>query len=240
MNIFRHGGKMGDVLFSLPAIKALDGGILYMPESTPDACDQLYSSMKDLLLLQPYLKEIMEYPSGYPYMKLAPGIPITHDLDIARLQPHRGLIHIVKRYLDTFNINLPNWKEPWLIVDGPLRTEEYVLINYTNRHVLNERSGKHSRVDWKKVLNSIEEKVFFVGHEKEYQYFCELTGQIIDLLPTNSVLDLARIVRGSKKVYCNQSLVLALAQSLGKQYWVAPKPGKRNCLLETPNEHILL
>src|SRR6186713_1910265 len=99
---FRHGGKIGDVIFSLPVIRELGGGIVYLPESTPDACNNLYSGLKDLLEEQPYIKEVREYPSWLPYMQLVPDIHIDYDLDRARMQTLKGVIHIVKRYLDAF------------------------------------------------------------------------------------------------------------------------------------------
>lgn len=236
---FRHGGKKGDVIFSLPTIRELGGGIVCLPENTPDDCNGLYSGMKDLLLLQPYITSVREYPSGYPYMVHAVGFETDYDLDLARLQPKKGVIHIVKRYLDAFGVTLPNWKDPWLFVDGvpgPV-SGEYVVINYTGRHIYNEQMQMRSKVDWKKVVQSIKEKVFFVGTKEEHRNFESFA--VIDHLPTNNMLEVARIVRDAKAVYCNQSSVLAIAQGLGKPYYLDHKPQKTNCLLYTTQEHIL-
>lgn len=239
MNTFHHSGKIGDVIFSLPTIRELGGGVLYLPESSPDECPNLYSVLKELLLLQPYIITVHEYPSGLPYMQLAPGIDIDYDLDTARLQPRKGSVHIVKRYLDTFNIKLDNWKEPWLVVDDePSVKGEYSVINFTNRHLLNEQLGIKSRVDWKKVLHSIEEKVYFIGSVTEHRYFCNTFGEV-DYIPTANMLEAARVVRDAKAVYCNQSAIMVLAQSLGKVYYGDFKPGKTNCLLYTEKENLL-
>lgn len=244
---FRHGGKIGDVIFSLPTIRELGGGIVYLPENTPDDCKGLYSGMTDLLLLQPYIKEVREYPSGLPYMEQAPGIHIDYDLDLARLQPKKGVIHIVKRYLDAFGVNLPNWKDPWLKVPGYSDEnryrfhglpKEYVLINYTARHIYNEQLQMRSKVDWKKVVECIKEKAFFVGTTIEHRNFESFAGSI-EYLPTKNMLEVARVIRDAKAVYCNQSSVLAIAQSLGKPYYLDHKPNKTNCLLYTNQEYIL-
>jgi hypothetical protein len=245
---FRHGGKIGDVIFSLPAIRELGGGILYLPERTPDACKNLYSSLKDLLLLQPYIKEVREYPSGLPYMELAPDIHIDYDLDRARLQPLKGVVHIVKRYMDAFEINYPGWKEPWLNVETiPFRWSfwqsvkkgPYVLINYTGRHIKNDQMNLTSLLNWKNVIRSIDLPVYFVGLKSEWESFCDLIGQEMPHLRTTNMLELALLIKGAHSVYCNQSATLALAQSLGKNYYLEPKPMKRNCLLYTQNENIL-
>jgi len=237
---FRHGGKTGDVIFSLPTIRELGGGILYLPERTPDACSNLYSSLKDLLLQQAYIKEVLEYPSDLPYMELTPDIHIDYDLDRARLQPLKGVVHIVKRYMDAFGINYPNWKEPWLqLPEAPPAIEgEYVLVNYTGRHIVNDQMKIKSKVDWKRVINSIKKPVYFVGHKSEYLTFVEHSTDL-PFLKADNFLQLSLLIKGAHSIYCNQSSVLSIAQSLGKEYYLDVKPFKTNCLLYTNNEHIL-
>lgn len=245
MKTFRHGGKIGDIIYSLPTIRELGGGILYLPEKTPDGCDSLYSSLKDLLLMQPYIKEVREYPSGLPYMELAPGIHIDYDLDRARLQPMKGVIHIVKRYMDAFGVKVNNWQWPWLTVtDKPFQhrfwniEEKYCLINYTGRHIKNDCLNITSSVDWSKVLSRVKLPVYFIGLEAEYIAFKNKYGYL-PYLKTDDMLDVALLVDDAQAVYCNQSSVLTIAQGLGKTYYLEPKPMKQNCLLFTQNENIL-
>jgi hypothetical protein len=234
-------GKIGDVIFSLPTIRELGGGILYLPESTPDGCSDLYSTMKDLLLQQPYIHEVREYPSGLAYKEQAPGISIDYDLDLARDQPKKGLIHIVKRYMDAFGINYPNWKEPWLKAEGEREVRgEYVIVNYTGRHIYNEQMKVESKVNWKRVINSIEQPKYFIGKYEEYLWFCKKYGIDLPCLQTHNLLQAALLIKHAHSVYCNQSSCLAISQSLGKTYFLDVKPFKSNCLLETTNEHILL
>lgn len=238
--IFRHGGKIGDVIFSLPTIRELGGGIIYLPERTPDGCSNLYSSLKDLLLQQPYIKEVREYPSGLPYGELAPGIHIDYDLDIARNQPLKGVTHIVKRYMDAFGVNYPGWKEPWLHVEGDslLKEEKYVIVNYTGRHIHNEKLNIISSVNWFTVINEMPYQPYFIGHIEEWIAFSKIHPNTVHI-HTKNIIEAARIIRDAQAVYCNQSACLALAQGLGKTYYLEPKPMKRNCLLETPNENLL-
>lgn len=238
--IARHSGKIGDVIFSLPAIRELGINILYIPENTPDECSGMYTALKDLLLLQPYIHEVREYPSGYGYMEQAPGIHLDFDLDDARKQPAKGRIHIVKRYMDQFGINYPNWKEPWLVVDDKPTgvTGHYTLVSYTGRHIMNER-GETSRVDWKRVTESIKGPVLFIGLPHEYNLFTETYGHMIPYRRTRNMLEVARLVRDCDALYCNQSAPLVLAQGLGKTYHLDVKPGKTNCLLYTDKEYIL-
>jgi hypothetical protein len=95
-----------------------------------------------------------------------------------------------------------------------------------------------SGVDWAKVVKSIKKPVFFVGHEDEYHNFVK-HFTVLPTLKTTNLLELALLIKGAHSIYCNQSSVLALSQSLGKEYHLEVKPKKTNCLLYTPNEYIL-
>lgn len=237
MVVARHSGKLGDICYAIPCIKALGIDILYIPETTAES-PRLYSNIKDLLLLQG-IKEVREYPSNLPYLTIAPGIHIDYDLDRARLQPGKGIIHIVKRYLDAFNVKIENWEDPWLFVDDvrPNIEGEYTVINYTGRHIKNEQLNITSKVDWLKVIREAVNPVF-VGTGNEHILFCK-EYDYVPFFYTANILEVARVVKHAKTVYCNQSVVMALSQSMGKEYWGEFKPRKRNCILGTKNEHIL-
>lgn len=170
-------------------------------------------------------------------MELVPGIHIDYDLDRARLQKAKGIKHIIRWYLEAFNVELPNWKEPWLTIDETMKGE-YSIINYTGRHIVNKQTGQQSKVNWKKVVAGIEGQVYFVGTPSEYKWFADNIAPV-RYLHTANTLDLARVIAGAKAVYCNQSCCLALAQGLGVPYYLDVKPGKTNCLLRTEKENIL-
>jgi hypothetical protein len=239
--IGRHSGKIGDIIYALPTIRELGIDTLYIPENTPDGCTGMYSGLKDLLLLQPYIREVREYPSGLNYRERAPGIDIDYDLDDARLQPMKGVIHIVKRYMDAFGVDYPGWKEPWLqLPDNPIQViGGYAVINYTGRHIHNDKLNITSNVDWGKILKSIDIPVVFVGTFQELERFEKIAGPV-EYVNTKNMLDVAYVLKGAKAVYCNQSACLALSQSMGKPYYLDVKPQKTNCLLYTNNENILL
>lgn len=230
----RHSGKRGDAIFSIPTLHALGVNVLYIPENTGE-CTGLYSSLKSLMEMQGM--EVREYTSNLPYNALDTNIPVDYDMDKARLQPSKGIVHIVKRYLNAFGIKKENWKEPWLNVEGVSKIiGEYVVINFTNRHLMNEQLGIRSKVDWSKVYHSIPEKKYFIGTTEEHQYFCERFARI-DRIECKDMLEVARVVNGASKVYCNQSAIMALSQSLGKELYGDFKPGKTNCIIG--KEHIL-
>ena len=60
MNSFRHSGKLGDIIYSLPAVRALGGGIFYVDASTtyfekPALGRATAQMMVDLLETQEYI-----------------------------------------------------------------------------------------------------------------------------------------------------------------------------------------
>jgi hypothetical protein len=66
MMTFKHNGKIGDILYSLPLIKAMGGGILWIPEASHES-ECMFSSMYSLLMQQPYLVDVKQYPSYLAY-----------------------------------------------------------------------------------------------------------------------------------------------------------------------------
>jgi hypothetical protein len=174
-------------------------------------------------------------------MEKAPGIHIDIDLDEARKQPGKGVIHIVKRYMDQFKITYPAWKEPWLVVDDKPTgiNGRYTLVNFTGRHRNNERMH-NSKVDWKRVMSSIKGNVLFIGLPEEYLRFTVEYNVALPFALTKNMLEVARLIRDCDALYCNQSSALSIAQGLGKTYHLDVKPGKTNCLMCTNREYILL
>lgn len=236
MKTFKHNGKMGDIIYSLPTIKALGGGILYIPEYTAESpC--LYSCMKTLLDQQPCIHEVRLYPSGLGYNQKAIGIHIDYDLDLHRTHPLRGYTHVVKRFLEVFDLNVPNWKDPWLVVEGPrIENIPYYLFNVTRRF------RDNSRVNWRNTLAKARKykiPCYFLGTDEEHEAFVSEAGDI-DRVFVDNALDVALLVRDARLIYCNQSFVLTLAQGLGKNYACEFKPNKMNCRIGTANESMLL
>ena len=229
---FRHSGKTGDVIFSLPTIRQMGGGTLYLPEQTAE-CSVLYSNMRELLLQQPFIHDVKEYTSNLPYGVLDPAMPVDIDLDRHREHHLRGMTNMVKRYFEIFGIN-SDWKAPWLTVEGrrPMQ-HEYNLISLTSRF------RDNSRVDWRRVYQHVPRPVYFIGTPQEHESFVENYGDI-EYLETENLLTFALTIKSTSSLFCNQSCALSIAQGLGVTYFLEKKPHKQNCLFFTSNENILL
>jgi hypothetical protein len=231
----RHSGKCGDILYSLPAAKALGVEVLYVPEST-DQCTGLYSNMRSLLLQQSFIKEVREYPwLGGEYGKYNKDPNIHLDIDLDRHQEHlaRGARNMLMRYADIFNVHVDQ-RRPWLTVEGSRLIEgDYNLISLTQRH----RDGSH--VNWKRVYEKIPKPVYFIGTVEEHEEFVEKYGEISRLY-TADLLTFALYIKYCSALYTNQSCAVVIAQSISKKYYLEVKPKKTNCLFYTENENVLI
>jgi hypothetical protein len=226
-------GKVGDCIYSLPTIRELGGGILYLPETTHE-CPALYSNMKSLLMQQPYIHDVREYTSNLGYMEIDPTIPIEYDLDRHRLHPAKGAVNMVKRYFEMFNITGVDHRAPWLTIEGPRLIEhDYNLISLTPRF------RDNSRVDWKRIYDKIPKPVYFIGTVEEHEQFVEKIGYISPLI-TPDLLTFALYIKYCSALFTNQSAAVTIAQGIGKTYHLEVKPRKTNVLFYTPNEYQLI
>lgn len=224
---FYHSGKMGDVIYSLPTIRAMGGGILYLPENGPEVTG-MYSFMKSLLEMQSYIHEVRQAPDSVFYDDSREWVDV--DLNLHRTHPQRGKVNMVQRYFDVFGISQPVPLQ-WIDVKSTWNTP-YTLINLTDRF------RNRSRVSWKHVFNRISGEARFIGTQDEADKFIRKYGPIGVFMADNA-LDVADIVNSASAIYCNQSFVLTLAQAMNKTRYVEFKPGKTNCHFNSPNEHAL-
>ncbi len=105
MNEFFHSGATGDIIFSLPTIKAMGGGKLYISNFDK----QRSESVKKLIEVQPYISEVV-IMDGH-----APGYDLNRFRDYAG--HHSNLVEAHFKGLQQ-PIN-PNWKEGWLTLPEP-------------------------------------------------------------------------------------------------------------------------
>ena len=96
MSTFRHSGKLGDIIYSLPAVKALGGGTFYVDHRTryPGKAPlgrQTALMMVDLLKTQDYIAQACLYE----------GASIQYDLDKFRDKTfHIHIFNLINRQAD--------------------------------------------------------------------------------------------------------------------------------------------
>lgn len=227
-------GGLGDIVYAIPIMHKLGITKLYVKESYYfPPYGNLYTTVKALLECNGI--EAIPTSGAYPPYIFDPTIKFDYNLDNSRRQPKRGSNHIIISYLNEFGLSDDDWRSPWLKVEGEGELHgNYYLIHRTSRW------RRFSTVDWVKVLESVPCNPIFIGFEDEYLAFCKETGSNIMYYPTRDILHMAQLIKKCKALYCNQSVSLTIAQGLGKEYYLDRNVPKTNCVMYTPNEHLLL
>lgn len=222
---FYHAGDIGDVIHSIPTIESLGGGILYLGKR----CDlehnchprdgisrSAFAALRDLLLLQPCIKDVI-------YSDTIPDV----DYDLNWFRGHwKGWFNNLYRrvwqrngwtkpvslqwmHLAAWGIDYLDETKPWLTVDGAVSmTWKDVIFHRTER-------SNNSLFPWGKVREKYGDRAVFVGFEHEHEHFEQRFGKV-DYYPTDTLLDLARIIAGSRLMVCNTSAPHAIAEGMKK------------------------
>lgn len=205
---FKHSGDLGDILFSLPTIKALGGGSLYLSQSETGFTREPMTETRagflaPLLACQPFLSKVEIYR----------GQAVAYDLDyfrrywFSRPMPEQKWVTIADWHCRAFNVQAEVNESEWLTVHNPIR-DVPVVINRTDRY--------HGRdFDWRRVVSFYGKKALFIGLPEEHSKFQAQFGQI-RYRPVKDALEMARIIAGAELFIGNQSLPEAIAEGLKK------------------------
>ena len=209
---FKHSGNLGDIIYALPAIIALGGGILYIatddypprisadaPHPKPMSLDTVMQ-MTDFLRSQPYLKDVRPYG----------GEIVDYDLDQFReyvVHDKAGWrVHLACWHLSTFAVRFDLCRT-WLHHVKPTYVND-IVVSYSSNNA--DHSGG---LNWN-VLEDYLDKSIFVGFENEYSAFKEYTGLDMPFFEAKNITELARVIRGSKLLISNQCFSFALAEGM--------------------------
>ena len=215
MNNFYHSGATGDVIYAMPTIKALGGGIFNV-----QLPDHLYDTVLPLLESQEYIYEVKK---GREF------VGNVFNLDKFRNNNDLHLTHLVQLHLQSFDIIDETWKQGWLKVE-PIKSNNS-FINITPRY-------KSLTTDWIKEINFLKDNsdnVYFIGLESEYEPYKHL----IERYEIRDYLELAQLLAGAKYVSGNQSSFMAVAQGIGRDYRLSPAVGHTNNMQFLPKETII-
>src|ERR1035438_9074901 len=117
---FKHSGPLGDIIYSLPAVKALGGGVLYLDvEGGKD--DEFvtrqsvnrntgfgpagYQTIRPLLMEQPFIEDVRIWQNE----------KVDYNLDSFRtLLVNSGNTNLTTLYLRRFGLDESHADTPWL------------------------------------------------------------------------------------------------------------------------------
>lgn len=214
---FYHSGDLGDIIFSLPTMRALGGGTLILgpDQGRPPfhTRERMTKERAELLLpllkLQPYIKDA-KYSAFQP--------DVDTDLNLFRLRfdkcsPHENLAHM---HLDHFGIPRTACEEQWLFVDKVTRIDgKPVVICKTLRYA--------GELDWEGVVATYGPKLAFIGTTEEHNAFCGQHGWVY-YHPTKDLLEAARVIAGADLFISNQCGPHAIAEGLKQTLIQEPCP----------------
>ncbi|MGW8177653.1 MAG: hypothetical protein ACWGQW_02495 [bacterium] len=227
---FIHSGDAGDVIMALPAMRELASrrgvekfnlilgtkqGVLH--PFTPEWAENLAA----LIRIQPYINDVWRQREG--------------DRWDADLDPYRAyLMNNFKRWknITRYCCELLQVQDtshhPWLTVDEMFHVEHRpVVINRTPRY-------RNPLFNWGRIYNRYKNVAFFIGHEDEYDRFQEEVGPI-PYVQTQTILDAARLIAGSKLFIGNQSLCKAIAEGLKQNTILESNLKLGNCIWHRHN-----
>jgi hypothetical protein len=198
VSVFSSAGDCGDVLYSLPAIKALGGGALRLVPAaytTTRMTPALAESLAPLLRHQPYITDcrFAEYAEGT-------------DLDTWR-RHYRSDLNVADLVCLALGLSAHPQHEPWLTVPRPRRVAR-VLFHRSHRY-------HNGAFPWHRVYQKYGQEAAVVGTADEHRDFCAYFGALPHI-PTPTFLDLAEVIAGCQLFIGNQSAPMAVALGLGK------------------------
>lgn len=218
---FKHSGRLGDIVYSLPLVKQLAetagepvdyyipsdvpsllGGDVFHPGGGLMVGPGLFSFIAPLLSVQQYLRTVQFVKSS--------ELPANYlDLDgfkSSGLNLKGGLIQ--GWYRKAFGVAFPI-ESPWLFIPDSRRAAVptfNVLIGRTTRFC-------NTSINYA-FLNSIE-KVGFIGLKYEYEDFSERHGLTsVQHVPVADALDMARRMQDCRVYVGNQSVNFAVADGM--------------------------
>lgn len=229
---FRHSGNAGDLIYALPALRALAAGRparltlrLHQPGLYPAAHplgnvmlnEGMAARLRPLLLAQSYLQTV----------DTGEGDEAGYDLDLFRQLPlpfDRG--DIVRWYFYVFNV-FPDPALPWLTVAGDQRYADSIVL---------ARSERYHNPNLHFEFLRAYPRVVFVGVEQEYRLMQAQIPQL-EWVPVPDFLALAQVIAGARLFVGNQSFPYALAEAMKvprilEMYYRAP-----NVVIHGPRGH---
>jgi hypothetical protein len=221
----KHSGNAGDVIYALPAVRALGGNAgailkleLNVPLRDKSICHPLgavqlnrkmYDMLAPLLTAQPYIKRLEEYERGSP---------LDYDLDSFRESPLLiDRLGISRWYFYMFGL-AADLSQPWLTVE-PDRTYAQSLVvarSFRYRNLALSHRFLEGRGD-----------IVFVGLHDEYEDFKQQAPSA-RWVEVDDFLQLARMVAGARLFIGNQSFPYSLAEGLKVRRVLELDPGMPN------------
>lgn len=211
---FRHSGKLGDIIYSLPTVRVLGGGAFYVRATGYELNASTAASILPLLRGQSYIASA----------ELWDAQSFDVDLDVFRYnQPLRK--NLADAHLTAFGLQPSFRDQPWLTLPERNGGETSCFDIILSRSLV--RSGPPGF--WELVCSLVGEHAAFVGSPAEHKDFCSRYGNV-RYKHTEDLLELAYLIRSATLFIGNQSCPYAIAEGLKVPSILEVDPAQPNCL----------
>lgn len=195
MQNFSHSGDLGDIIYSLPTIRACGGGNLTLfnfPGRTAHGMSpEKVARIKPLLECQDYIGTV-RWSDGF----------IDHFLNGFR--DHRSAGNLADMHLATHGLDWSHRAKKWLSVEPDHRYD--VIVNRTPRY-------NNPGFDWLSPVAKYAGRIAYIGSPEDHGLFCHHFGEI-PYVDADNLLKVAQIIAGCKLFIGNYSAPAAIAEGL--------------------------
>jgi hypothetical protein len=221
--VFCHSGATGDMIFSLPTIRAMGGGKLIITNFHKQRAD----SVSKLIEVQPYITSV-------EWSELKPSY--AYDLD--KFRQHAGHhSNLVEAHYKGQGIAIDNWQDGWLTLP-----EDVNIINGVRYAIINRTTNyADPNFDWSKeveYLETISDVVYFIGYPEEYLLFQDKFKTNAKYFPCD-FLEGAYLIKKAVMFTGCYSAWSTIAMGLGINYRMEQAPGHTCSSLLQPRETII-
>ena len=221
-----HSGDMGDIVYAIPTMKALNVKTLYL---NPEPWYGTKVGEEQIKFLTPLIES-----AGIEVRTAKCGVlPLDYDLDAFRyvnldlVFEHLAEVHAIPHAV------VPDFSEPWLSCDLPYTAAD-VVINCSERY-------KADYMDWTAACSVIEEEnasAVYIGTIHEYKRFLRNNQQLygkLEFCPVEDAYAIMRVLAGAKVFIGNQSLPYSIAEGMKVDRILAVCTWVPNCSPFTSN-----
>lgn len=221
--IYSHSGNLGDIIWSLPVIRAMGAGTLHLlPGNIPNVIRKykngpVYPEYEDRLTYNDYLMiaPLLDCQEYITDTKFTMAHKFHTDLD-----EFRGTVgsaftkNFLETFAETFSLTCDEeFKKPWLKVE-PKKIAQFVVTR-TPRY---QSNNNNPNLNWEKIIEDfkLSENGTFIGLVNEHESFQNQFGIKIPHYKITSFLEMAQVIAGSECFIGNQTLAYSIAQGLGQ------------------------
>lgn len=235
MTTVKHSGDVGDIIYFMPVLKSYADTVgkvtLFLDPNQAKETGMLTrqsmnfvnaAPLRPLLGSQDYIGSVMPYT----------GQEVEVDGDSWR----RTMLRMLKNP-ETFEaskkITLCAWQRNrhgvgyeyednrWIDNIEPHRQSPQIVINRSARY-------HNDRFPWSLIADKWHDMIEFVGLRSEWEDFCSKFGHV-RYRPTETFLDVARLIKGSRLFIGNQSACYAVAEGMKHNAVIEVFPQMPNC-----------